>query len=132
VLDLLDAGLERGDLPLQLGEVTIENLSAAALAGQPRLDPSQSLGDRLLLLLEPLESAVDLVEVPEHVLTQLGDPAFQRVEATVDRGELATQEFDQLRVFGRGHGLCLSCLVIRFKCIHGQTMKWAPIEHRSP
>jgi hypothetical protein len=67
LLDVLYAGLERGHLVFQLGEVALEDRAPAELVREARLDPAQSLRDRLVLLLEPVESPVDLVEVPEHV-----------------------------------------------------------------
>jgi hypothetical protein len=128
LLDLVDSGLECGDLVLQLGEITLENLPPTSLAGGSRLDPAQRLRDRLVLLLEPLEAAINLVEVPEHVLTQPGDLMFQCIKATVDRREatvdgreLLPQELDQLRVFGRRHGPYLPHLLILFKCVRMQT-----------
>ena len=39
-----------------------------------------ALRDREVFLFQPLEAAVDLVEVPEHLVAQLGDPSFHRVE----------------------------------------------------
>jgi len=142
----LNPGLERGDLTLQLAEVAFENLAPAALAREPSLDPSQSLRDRVILVLQALESPIYLVEVPEHLLTQLGDLAVQPIEATVDRREamldrreatvdrretavdrreLVAEELDQLRVFGRSHGLCLTCLVVPCKCVRLWTDKGA-------
>jgi hypothetical protein len=128
LLDLFDPGLERGDLLLQLAEVPLEDLSPAAFTGESGLDPAQRLRDRVVLLLESLESPVELVEVPEHLLTQLGDLLTHFgdllthfTELAVDRGELATQEFDELRVLGRGHGFCLSHIVVPFKCLQTWT-----------
>ena len=119
----MDAGLERGDLVLQLGKITLENLSPAALAGGSRLDPAQRLRDRVIFLFEPFEAAINLVEVPEHVLTQPGDLTLQGIEAIVDRRELVAEELDQLRVFGRSHELCLTCLVVPCKCVRLWTDK---------
>jgi hypothetical protein len=61
--DVVDAGLERRHLLLQLGQIAREDLAATALVGEARLDPAQSLDDRLILLLEPLKPPVDLVEM---------------------------------------------------------------------
>src|SRR5439155_27386203 len=51
---------------------------------------------------EPLESPVNLVEVREHIVAELDDPAVDHVEPevdlgepAVDLGELASQEFDE-------------------------------------
>lgn len=63
LLDVLDPGLERRGALLQLGEVALEDLAPAALVGEPRLDPAQALRDRVVLLLEPLESPMDFIEV---------------------------------------------------------------------
>jgi len=40
LLDLLDPGLERSYVLLQLGEGALEDLAPAALVGEPRLDPA--------------------------------------------------------------------------------------------
>ena len=110
LLDVLYAGLQRRDLLLQRGEVTLEDLAPAVLVCESDLDPAQRLRDRVILLLESFESPVDLIEVPEHVPSQvaelaahLTELAAHLVEPTVDLGELASQEFDQLLVLGRGH-----------------------------
>ena len=103
LFDLLDPGLERSHVLLQLREGALEDLAPAALVGEPRLDPAQGLRDRVVLLLESVEAVVDRIEVPEHVLSQLGDPEVRLVEPAVDLGELASQEFDELLVLGRGH-----------------------------
>jgi hypothetical protein len=58
---------------LQLCEGALEDLTPAALVGESRLDPAQGLRDRVVLLLESLEAVVDRIEVPEDVLSQLGD-----------------------------------------------------------
>lgn len=53
--DILDAGLERRCLLLQLGQVAGEDLAAPALVSHTRLDPAQPLHDGVVLLLDPLE-----------------------------------------------------------------------------
>jgi len=122
LLDLLDPGLERSHVLLQLREGTLEDLAPATLVGEPRLDPAQGLRDRVVLLLESLEAEVDRIEVPEQVLSQLGElevylvepavdlvePVVHLAEPAVDLGELASQEFDELLVLGRGHSPYLS------------------------
>src|ERR1044071_1034102 len=102
LLEVLDPGLERGDVVLQLRKIAFDDVAPAALVGEARLDPAQGLRDRVVLLLEPLESPIDVIEVAEHLLTNLGDLALDRVETTVDRGELAAQEFNELRVLRCG------------------------------
>ena len=87
--NILDAGLERGHLLLQLGQVARENLAPPALVAKARLDPAQPLGDRLILLLEALEPAVDLVEVAEHLAPQFGNLPVDLVESPVDLVETA-------------------------------------------
>ena len=104
LLDLPDPGLERGKVSLELGEVALEDLSPAALIGEPRLDTAQRLSDRVVLLLKSVEPPVDFVEVPEHLVSKLGELTSHLVESAVDRSELASQEFDKLLVLGRGHG----------------------------
>jgi len=90
LLDLLDRGLERSHVLLQLCEGTLEDLAPAALIGEPRLDPARGLRDRVVLLLESLESVIDRIEVPEHLLSQLGEPEVHRAEPAVDLGELTS------------------------------------------
>ena len=45
---------------LQLCEGALENLTSTALVGEPRLDPAQGLGARMLLLLELLEAVIEV------------------------------------------------------------------------
>ena len=121
LLDLFDPGLERGNVPLQFGEVALEDLAPAELVREACLDPAQRLRDRLVLLLESVESPVDLVEVPEHLVAQLGqhlgEPTVHISEPAVDRGELASQELDKLLVLARGHGPCLPQIHAPRKCV---------------
>ena len=104
-------------MPLQRREVALEDLAPATPVGESRLDPAQGLRDRVVLLLKAFESPVDLIEVPEHVVSQLGDLAVHLVEPAVDPGELPLQEFDELLVLGRGHGSCPSQVQVLFKCV---------------
>jgi hypothetical protein len=139
LLEVVDAGLELGDAVLQLVEVALENLAAARLVGEPRLDPPKRLEDRLVFLLEPLEPTVDLVEAPEHLLSQLGDhlgePELHRVEPAVDLGELTPdrgelppdvgelppEEFDELAIFGGGRAPSLAQEGEPFTCVRPGT-----------
>jgi hypothetical protein len=71
----------------------------------------------VVLLVETLEAAIDLVEVTEHLRTELVEPAVHvvepavhgiepavhRVEVAADRLELLTEEGDELLIFGRRH-----------------------------
>ncbi len=68
--------------------------------GEPRLGPAQGLGAGVVLLLESLEAVIDRIEVPEHLLAQLGEAEVRLVEPAVDFGELSFQEFDKLLVLG--------------------------------
>jgi hypothetical protein len=43
---------------------------AAVRGGPPSI--GEALGDRLVFLLEPLQTAIDLVEVAEHLASQIG------------------------------------------------------------
>ncbi len=131
LLDLFDPGLERNHVLLQLCEGALEDLAPAALVGEPCLDPAESLGDRLVLLLEPLESVIDRIDVAEHLLSQLGEPDVRLVESavhlvepvvhpaepTIDLGEVALQGFDELLVFDGGHGPYLSQVQTERKCV---------------
>ena len=89
LFNILDAGLECRRLLLQLGQITREDLAAPALVGEARLDPAQPLDDRLILLLEPLKPPLDLVEVAEHLASQLGNLPVDLVESPVDLVETA-------------------------------------------
>ena len=61
-----------------------EDLAAAALVGEARLNPAQPLGDRLIFLLKAFEPAINLVEVAEHLAPQFGNLPVDFVESTVD------------------------------------------------
>ena len=73
----------------------LKGLAPALLVGECRLGPARRLRDRVVLLLEPLESAVELVEVSEELAAQLGDVvtsadlAAHLVEPATDFGEPA-------------------------------------------
>ena len=54
---------------------------------------------------------------------ELGAAEVYLVEATVDPGELAFQEFDELLAFGRGHGPCLSQVPAVCKCVYESTVQ---------
>ena len=121
LLDLLDPGLEDCHVSLQLGEVTLEDLTPAALIREPGLDSPQGLRDRLILLLEPLESPIDLVEVTEDLSAELAEQSREVTvhsgeatvhleevtvdlgEATVDLGEPLAEELDELLILGGRH-----------------------------
>ncbi len=94
LLDVLDAGLERGNPLLQLAKVALENLAPHTLVGEANLDPAQSVRDRLVLLLEALESPVDVVEVPQHLPPKLGDLVARIGEPAAHLGELAAHVGD--------------------------------------
>ena len=66
-----------------LGEGVLGDLAPAGRVGEPRLDPVQGLRDRLVRLLESLEAAVDLIEMPEHLLSQLGEAEVCLVKPAV-------------------------------------------------
>ncbi|HEY3066439.1 MAG TPA: hypothetical protein VGL09_11650 [Methylomirabilota bacterium] len=118
LLDIVDAGLEGGDLLLELGEVAGQDFAPAALVGKGGFDPAQRLDDRLVFLFEPLEPTIDLVEVPEHISPQIVEPSVDRVEPAVDLRESAidlresaidlaepgSEELDELFVVSRAHG----------------------------
>ena len=63
LLDVLNAGLERGDLFLEGGEVAREDFAPAALVAEMCFDPAQRLGDCVVLLFESFAGLVNLVEV---------------------------------------------------------------------
>ncbi len=92
--NILDAELERRHLLLQLGQIAREDLAPTALAGEAGLDPAQPLSDRMVLLLEAFEPAVDFIEVAEHLAPQLGDLPVDLVEPEVDLVESAGNEVE--------------------------------------
>src|ERR1044071_9579197 len=105
LLEVLDPGLERGDVVLQLRKIAFDDVAPAVLVGEARLDPAQGLRDRVVLLLEPLESPIDVIEVAEHLLTQLGDLLTQLGDLLTHLRELAgnlrelgAEKFNELRV----------------------------------
>ena len=55
---------------------------------EARLDAAQRLRDREVFLIEPLEATVDLVEVSEHLVAQLGDPGVHRVDPPTELAKL--------------------------------------------
>jgi hypothetical protein len=94
-----------------LGESAREDLAPAPLSGEPCFDPAQGLRDRVVLPIRALEAVIDRIEMPEHLLSKLGEaevylvePAVHVAESTVNLGELAPQEFDELLVLDGGHG----------------------------
>ena len=99
--DIFDAGLERCHLLFQLVQVARENPPPTALVAEARLDPAQSLGNRLIFLLEPFQPAINIIEVAEQLASQIANLAFDLVKAAVDCCELRPEELDQLLVFGR-------------------------------
>src|SRR4030095_3310043 len=109
-LDVLDPGVEHGDVLSESRQGALEDLTPRALVGQQGLDTPKRLGNGLVLLLQPLETPIDLVEVPEDLAAQLVEALVDglealvdRVEAAIDRLEALTEEGDELLVFGPGH-----------------------------
>lgn len=114
LFELVDAGLESGNLVLQLLEAALQNLSPANVVGQQTLDPPKSLNDGIVLLLQPVEPSVDFVEMTED----LPEPLVDSVESLVDRvkapvdgeeplindGELAPEKLDEALIITRSHG----------------------------
>jgi hypothetical protein len=117
LLDVLDAGLEGGDLLLELGKVAGQDLAPAALVGKLGFDPAQRLNDRLVFLLESFQPTIDLVEVAEHISPQIVETSVDRVESVVDvvesavdlgepavdLGEPGSEELYELLVLSRAH-----------------------------
>ncbi len=120
---------------LQLVHPSFQELALHLLVDEQALDTSQGLGDGVALLLEALESPVDLVEVTEdfaesfvdaplesvETLLEHVEAAVDRHEALVDRGELAAQEVDELLVLALRHGRSLPHLAEPFKCLRKDT-----------
>jgi hypothetical protein len=98
-----------------------EYLTPAPVVGQRPLDPPQRPGDRVILLLEPLEPTVELVEVLERLASQLGDAPVRLGEAPVDLRELAPEELDELLILGGAHASALPHPATGFKCVRWPT-----------
>ncbi len=88
LLERCDSGLEARDVLFQIRQVALDDLPSLVLVRQARLDAAQCLRDREVFLIEPLEAPVDLVEVSEHLVAQLGDPGFHRVEPPTELAKL--------------------------------------------
>jgi hypothetical protein len=104
LLDVLDAGLERGDLLLEHGEVALEDLAPAALVAEMGFDPAQRLRDRVILLLEPFEAPVDLIEVPEDLASELGHFPSQFGHLAAQLDDLTVEPDDLTANLGRSGG----------------------------
>ena len=64
----------------------LEDLASRALVGDDRLDPAETFDDRVVFLLQPLESPVDGLEMPKDfskALVVSVEAALDGVEATV-------------------------------------------------
>jgi hypothetical protein len=83
--DVLDAGLDRGDLGPELGDVPFGDLPPAAIVGECGLAASEGLGDRLIFVVEPIGAPVD------------------RDEAPIDGREPPAREFDEVLGSGARH-----------------------------
>jgi hypothetical protein len=130
---------------LERCQIPLEDVPAALLIGEASLDTPERLGNRQVLLVQALQSPVDLVEVTEHLTealihlllhrdeptvdlaepvvdlakpaVHLVEPPVHLVEPPVHLAELATQVLDELLVFLAGHGRCLSQASALFKCL---------------
>lgn len=82
--------MEDRDLLLQLLEAPLQHLAPANLIGQQTLDPPQRLDDRIILLLQTIQSPIDLIEMtkdfPEFLVDGV-EPLVDRIEAVVDSEE---------------------------------------------
>ncbi|HMH51352.1 MAG TPA: hypothetical protein VK548_14040 [Candidatus Acidoferrum sp.] len=95
LFEVFDPDLERGDVLLQLGQITLQDLAARPFIGVARLDAAQRLRDREVLLLDPLEAPVELIEMAEHLTPQVGNLMLHAVDAPINRVE-ATRNFFEL------------------------------------
>ncbi len=95
-----------------------------ACAAEPRRRRAEDaeLGDLTpepaLQLLDASETSIDRIEVAKDLSESLVHVLMQRVEALVDPGELAAEEFDKLLVLAGSHNPSfLSHLGDEFKCL---------------
>jgi hypothetical protein len=88
LLERHNAGLEGHDVLFQIRQVLLDDLSPLVLVRQARLDTPQRLRDREVFLVEPFEATVDLVEVSEHLVAELGDPGAHRVDPPAELANL--------------------------------------------
>ena len=96
--------LDRGHLPLEIGDALLDDLTAALLVSEKTFDAAQRLRDRVVFLLEPIEAAIDLIEMAENVGSEITQLGLEPIEAAVDLGELALEELDELLVLSVRHG----------------------------
>ncbi|PYN96220.1 MAG: hypothetical protein DMD91_22240 [Candidatus Rokuibacteriota bacterium] len=74
------------------------------LVRQQGLDAAQRLRDRVVFLLEPVEAAVELVEMTENVGSEVAQLGLEPIEAAVDLRELALKQLDELLILSVRHG----------------------------
>ena len=116
-LELVDAALEEADPLLQLGKITLHDLTPPEIVRETGLDAPELLRDHVVFLLQALESTVDFVEVTQNLAESLvhqgpafvnlalevGEPSVDLHEATVDVGELTGEELDELLILRGSH-----------------------------
>lgn len=83
-MNVVDPGLEDGDVLSERIEIALENLAPTALVGQRCLDAPKRLRDGVIPLFETLQAPVDLVEVAEDLLAELGEAAVTGIESPID------------------------------------------------
>jgi len=86
-LDLRNPRLEQADMLLERRKVSLEDLATPALVRQGRLNPSELLRDGVVLLLQALQPAVDLIEVAENLPEALVHLSLESIEPPIQEGE---------------------------------------------
>ena len=99
-----DPRLDRGHLTFEIGDALFDDLATPLLVRQQGLDAAQRLRDRVVFLLEPVEAAVELVEMTENVGSEVAQLGLEPIEAAVDLRELALKQLDELLILSVRHG----------------------------
>jgi hypothetical protein len=103
LLEIVDSQLKGGELLPEAFQSAFEELATAARLGHQRLDPAEGLHDGLVFLFQPLETAVDLVQVTMGFAEVTVKLFTETVEPAVNAGELTGQELYELLALGRMH-----------------------------
>jgi hypothetical protein len=86
--------------------------SRSRISRRPRscLNASECLGDRLVFLLQWLQTSIELIKVTEQIASQFDELSMQALEAPihglealVDHFEALAQEGDEVLILGRRH-----------------------------
>ena len=94
MLERLNPDPKRSDVLLEGREVVLEDFPAAALVSQGRLDATQRLRDQQVLLMQPLDPAVQRVEVAEDLAESVVHLLLERADPLVELEDMAGELMD--------------------------------------